>query len=127
MDRANLMRTTDTLLLASPLSVFSTFCQRPLCNMADDEHPTAAQLRLCSATAEAMDYVGGLADCKLVVEDGSGYKVSKGLIAAHSKVLGCVVSAYCCTTVGVCPPYASQHHSLCGKGLKACHCLLSGD
>jgi hypothetical protein len=53
---------------------------------------------LCSAAAAAVDYVGNLADCTLVAADGSSYKVSKGFIAAHSKVLGCV-SSNCMTNV----------------------------
>lgn len=80
-------RTSGTLLhLHCPLPS----CQGPLCNMTDEHTTVVHQLRLCSATAEAMECVGGLADCKLVFEDGSRCEVSKGLIAAHSRVLGCV-------------------------------------
>ena len=95
-----------------------------------DDHTTAAQLRLCSATAEAMECVGGLADCKLVFEDGSRYgsrcEVSKGLIAAHSRVLGCVFLSILHNMR--CPPHARFTASqLVWQRAEACLCLLSGD
>ena len=48
---------------------------------------------LCAAATEALKSVGNLADCTLMYADGSGHKciaikVSKAIIAAHSKVLG---------------------------------------
>jgi hypothetical protein len=55
---------------------------------------------LCSAAADAMKCVGDLADCTLVAADGSSYKVSKGLVAAHSRVLGCVAFWYCTAPTG---------------------------
>ena len=48
---------------------------------------------LCSAAADAIESVGHLADCTLMYAEGSGHKwittkVSKAILAAHSKVLG---------------------------------------
>lgn len=48
---------------------------------------------LCAAAMEAVKSVGTLADCVLMYNDGSGrkrisVKVSKAVMAAHSKVLG---------------------------------------
>ena len=60
--------------------------QEPLCSMAYGAPHQAPQL--CSVAAAAVARVGSLADCTLVAEDDSSYRVSKAVVAVHSSVLG---------------------------------------
>jgi hypothetical protein len=74
-----------------------------LCNMGGEAPHTP---ELCSAAAAAIARVGSLADCTLVAEDGSGYKVSKAIVALHSSVFGCAS----CTSHDCSEQWSIEHY-----------------
>jgi hypothetical protein len=94
--------TRMSLLVGTSSRLNVSLCQVHLAPCLDHTctAPMAAPNDLCIAAIEAMKSVGNLADCWLMADDGSGHKVvvvkvSKAIMAAHSKVLGCESSALC--------------------------------